>query len=114
MIEEELYTHLKNNVALVNERIYPLVMPQKSVKPALVYSVISDSDIETLGCVVGNNIRFQIDIYGQSYSNVKMIKEELKTALYSFVYKPQNLSVTEGYEEDTKLHRQTFDFKFKI
>lgn len=114
MIEGDLYTHLKANVPSVSGRLYPLLMPQDCTKPAMVYSVTYDGDIETLGCVVGQNIRFQIDIYGESYSSVKMIKEELKTALYSFAYKPINLSVTEDFEQDVKLHRQIFDFKFKI
>jgi hypothetical protein len=114
MIESELYTHLKDSVTSVSARIYPLLMPQNCVKPAIVYGVVYDGDIQTLGCTVGRNIRFQIDLYGESYQQVKTIKEEIKQALYSFRSKPLDLSTMDGYEEGTKLHRQRFDFKFKL
>jgi len=114
MIEQELYTHLKENVTSVNTRIYPQIMPEDCTKPAIVYSVSFDGDIQTLGCVVGKNIRFQIDLYSESYSEVKTIKEEIKSSLYSFKHKPLNLFVTDLYEADTKLYRQRLDFKFKI
>ena len=114
MIEIELYAHLRDNVALVDGRIFPKLMPQDCIKPSLVYGVVNDSDVETLGCVVGSSIRFQIDVYGFSYSEVKMIKQQVKAALYSFKYKPLNLSNTDDYEDETKLYREMLDFNFKI
>ncbi len=114
MIEEKLYTYIKDKIPILSGRIYPKLMPQDCKKPAVVYGVVNDSDVETLGCVVGNIIRFQIDIYSFSYSEVKMIKNEIKTALYNFEYKPHNLSSMDNYEEDTKLYRDMLDFKFKI
>jgi hypothetical protein len=84
MIEKYLYSHLSDNVLSVAGRIFPLVMPQDCIKPALVSTVVYDVEIETLGCSVGNNVRFQIDLYSESYSQAKRIKQEIKTALKSF------------------------------
>lgn len=114
MIETDLQTHIKANVPSINNRVYAQLMPQRCVKPAMVFNVVYDMDLETLGCVVGQNMRFQIDIYSKNYLEVKAIKEELKIALRSFKYKPLELSVKDDYEEETKLHRQIFDFKFTI
>jgi hypothetical protein len=113
MIEQELVAHIKDNVPSLSGRFFAKMMPQNSLKPAVVYSVINDSDIETLGCVIGSDVRFQLDIYAESYAEVKLIKEEVKQALYSFKYKPFNLSSMDDYEDETKLYREMLDFKIK-
>ena len=114
MIEQKLYTHIKDNVASLGGRVYPKLMPEECQKPVVVYGVVNDADVATLGCVVGSSIRFQLDIYSFSYSEVKLIKDEVKTALYSFEYKPHNLSSRDYYEPDTQLYREMLDFTFKI
>lgn len=114
MIEQKLYAHISDNVPALGGRVYPKLMPEECQKPAVVYGVIHNADVETLGCVVGSDIRFQIDIYSLSYSEVKMIRNEVKTALYSFEYKPLHLSSMDDYEDETKLYREILDFKFKI
>ncbi|MBL4730280.1 MAG: DUF3168 domain-containing protein [Sulfurimonas sp.] len=90
-------------------------MPQNSIKPALVYSVVSENDKQSLNGSVayGTKHRFQIDIYSESYLEVKAIKQQVKEALYSFSHFPHNLNVSEGSEKDTRLFRQTLDFNFK-
>lgn len=112
MTEMELFSHLSTNVPLVDERVYPLLMPENCAKPALVYTLISENDKQSLNSskAYGMRQRFQIDVYGKTYSSVKMIKEQVKEALYLFSKFPHGLSVTEGYESDTKLFRQTLDF----
>lgn len=110
MIEAQLYTSLKDNVALVGGRVYPKLMPQDTQKPALVYGVINDRDIETLGCAVGSSVRFQIDIYAESYSEVKAIKEQVKSALYGFEHKPREMNTLDDYEHETQLYREMIDF----
>lgn len=114
MIEQDLFSHLSTEVTLVNERVYPLLMPQDCKKPALIYTMVSENDkqsINSLGAYDTKH-RFQIDMYSKSYAEVKAIKKQVKTALYSFISFPHNLSVLEGYERDTKLFRQTIDFNF--
>ncbi len=114
MIEEELFAHLKTNVTSVDERIYPLIMPQNCTKPALVYTVIFDGDEQTInGCVVCNNIRFQVDVYSESYAEAKTIKEEVKAALYTFDAYPIDLYTMDGFEEEEELFRQIIDFRLR-
>lgn len=113
MIEEDLFTHLKASVASVSERIYPLIMPQNCVKPALVYTVVSDLDEQSLnGCTL-QDIRFQIDIYGNSYAEVKGILTEVKSALYTFGSNPIGLNSRDGFDSDEALFRQIIDFKIR-
>ena len=114
MIEQELFALINDNVTSVAGRVYPKMMPQDCIYPAVVYSVVNDSDVETIGCVVGSEVRFQIDIYGVSYSDVKTIKNEIKTALYGFTHKPYDLHSNDDYEPETKLYREMIDFKVKF
>lgn len=114
MIEETLTTHLKDNVALVSERVYPLIMPQDCAKPALVYTVVNNADQQALsGCVSENEIRFQVDVYAESYADMKAVTTEVKSALYTFDSYPLNLSARDGFESGTELFRQIIDFTFK-
>ncbi len=114
MIEQELFTHLKNNVPLVSERIYPLIMPQDCTKPALVYTVVNDGDNKGLeGCISSYDTRFQVDVYATSYLAAKNIKNEVKSALYAFSSYPEGLNSRDGFEEDTELFRQIIDFTLR-
>lgn len=113
MIESELYAHLRDNTPSLGGRIYPKMMPESCELPAAIYGVVSDGDIETLGCVIGSSTRFQVDIYSTSYTQSKALKDELKQALYSFNYKPQELYSNDSYEDDTKLYREMIDFKIQ-
>ena len=113
-MEEILFAHLKDNVSLVEERVYPLIMPQNCTKPALVYTVVNDMDNQSLGsCVISNEVRFQLDIYGASYSQVKAVTEEVKTALYSLESYPMGLNSRDGFEEEQELYRQIIDFTLR-
>lgn len=115
MIEEQLFNHLKVNVASVSERIYPLIMPQNCVKPALVYTVVHDGDMQTIsGCVISQDVRFQIDIYGNSYAEVKGILTEVKSALYTFDAYPIGLNSRDGFDSSEELFRQIIDFKLRM
>lgn len=114
MIEQELFSHLKTNVPSVSERIYPLIMPQGCIKPALVYTVVSDGDQQTIsGCVTAQQVRFQVDIYGTSYTEVKGILTEVKSALYSFNTYPLGLNSRDGFESEQELFRQIIDFTLR-
>ncbi|WP_345993762.1 hypothetical protein [Sulfurimonas sp. HSL-1716] len=114
MIEEDLFSHLSMNVPLVNERVYPLFMPENCKKPAIVYTLIIGNDQQSLNSAqaYGSKYMFQIDIYATTYPSVKAIKEQVKEALYSFSKFPHNLSSFDGYEEHTKLFRETIEFNF--
>ena len=114
MIESALFFYLQAKVPSVGGRVYPLVMPQDCKKPALVYTVVNDSDNRGLdGCVGSCNTRFQVDVYAKSYLQAKDIKNEVKNALYLFDHYPEVLNSRDGYEEDRELFRQIIDFTLR-
>ena len=110
-----LYQHLKGNNELKNlisTRIFPLIIPEKSTMPCIVYTVINDKDNASLqGDIYSNDVTVQIDCYSSKYAQVKEVKEAVKEALYKFSYYPHDLNSMDIYEEDTKLHRQSINFK---
>lgn len=113
MIESKLVTLINDSVPSLEDGISPLIYTGEE-KPYATYRVIYEKDITTLSGAVAKNARFQVDIYADSYSGVKSVKDEIKTALYSFKYFEHDLSITEGYEEETGLYRQILDFNLKI
>lgn len=116
MIEVDLVNLLKNNVevsALVGTRIYHLVAPQNVVNPYIIYRVINEKAEQCLeGGIYQEDIRFQIDCWSKSYSNVKAIRTAVKNSLIGFKGS-NNINVMDDYEAETLLFRQIIDFKLK-
>ena len=114
MIEAELYTHLSTNVTSVSGRVYPQIMSQGCAKPALVYTIINDRDeCGASGCVAASVARIQIDVYATDDLLARQIRDEVKSALYSFAYHPIDLNTMDGFVEETELSRQIIDFKIR-
>lgn len=116
MIESDLVSHLKADVALsalVGTKIYPLLAPQNVTNPYIVYQVINDNSNQCIeGEVYQNDTRFQIDCWSTKYSEVKAIKEAVLNSLIGFK-SSNSISVMDDYEQETKLYRQLIDFKLK-
>lgn len=116
MTEIEVYNLLKNNATLntlINGRIYPLVAPQNVAKPYMTYRVITGLKLQCMsGTIYQGDFRFQIDVWGLTYSNVKAISEAVKNALVGFM-DSNNINITDDYESETQLFRQIIDFKIK-
>lgn len=113
MIEQDLYTQLKDNVAGVGGRVYPLTAPQDAVKPYITYQVVSDNSKQCIGgSIYENDTRFQVDIYSQNYGETKAIKEEVVTAIVGFK-SSYGISANDGYTEQNDLYRQIVDFTLK-
>ena len=114
MIEEELFTHLKDTVTLVSDRVYPMIMPQDCDKPALVYTLVNATDNQAAeGCVSSTSSRMQVDVYDPSYANMKAVTAEVKAALYAFGVYPSDLNSRDGFEEEQELFRQIIDFTLR-
>ncbi len=113
-IEKKLFSHLSTTIELINERVFPQIMPLNSEVPCVVYTIVNDQDITSLNNgVYGFDVRIQIDCYAKSYAEVKQLKDEVKKALYSFKYFPKNLNSRDILESDSKLYRQLIDFNLK-
>jgi len=112
MIEEDLYYKLIDYVVEVEERVYPVVMPQNCEKPAIVYTIVSDVDEQGVnGCIAGGDVRVQIDVYAYGYLEVKELRDLVKEAIIPLG--PVDIDVRDDYEDDTKLFRQIIDFKLR-
>ncbi|WP_419767243.1 DUF3168 domain-containing protein [Arcobacter sp.] len=115
----DLVTHLENDADisnLIGENIYPKVMPQGCSKPAIVYTIVNDEDIQSLqGEVSYEDVAIQLDCYSFKYGEAFELKVAVKKALYEFKHYPYDLvSRDMPYEDDTKLYRQMIEFKFNI
>lgn len=114
MIEETLFSHLSANVTSVSGRVYPMIMPQNAVLPAMVYTVVNAKDEQGVsGCVSCTETLFQVDVYAKSYAEAKTIKEEVKSVLYSFDHYPHALSVMDGIDEEIGFFRQIIEFTIR-
>jgi len=110
MIEQELYEILKNSIDLVEGRVYPQILPQSCIKPALVYTVLSDLQEQGIdGAIASNPIRVQIDVYStKSYLQAKEIAKEVRASLV--VLEAFNIHIVDGFEEEHELFRQIIQF----
>lgn len=108
MIEETLFTSLLN----VLPRIYPLIMPDDAVFPAIVYTVVSDnSNQATNGNLTSRTVRFQVDIYSKSYADAKGLKDLVISEVIGL--RGGSISAQDLYEDELELHRQLIDFSIK-
>lgn len=108
MIENVLYEALKT----VNQRIYPLLLPQKCTYPALVYTIVNDADEQSFnGEFLGKNTRIQVDVYDLSYIGAKNTKNAVIEAIYPLG--AIEINVQDFLEEDTQLFRQLIDFRIR-
>lgn len=111
----DLISQLSVEVEGVSGRVYALVMPQDTQTPALVITVITDIDMQSINNPLpwSSELKLQVDCYADSYKEAKEILSAVKTALYDFEYYPYGLTARDIYEKDTQLHRQLIEFYFK-
>lgn len=87
-IEESLYKRLSTYTsltALVNNRIYPLVIPQDARLPAVTYQCISDPGIHTMGADSGiYSPRFQLSVWAETYPSAVAVADQVIAALKDF------------------------------
>lgn len=85
MIEETLFTRLSTFAgltALVGTRIYPLIMPQGVVHPAVTYQRISST---RESCMVDDDgivrSRFQVSVWANTFASARAIIDQVRQAL---------------------------------
>lgn len=105
--ESDLYSDLTGDAgvsAVVGSRVYPGVLPDTASYPAIAYRVISAT---VIGGVCKAR-RVQVDVYAQTYSDVKDGRDAVE-ALADGKAAWQYLEGPDLYEEDTKLYHQAID-----
>lgn len=123
-IEKGLHDLLLNDPSvssLAVNRIYPVLMKEKSKQPSIVYQTISMTPVDSLD---GQNAltkkRIQFDCYSTTYGEVKRLEAAVISALAGFrgtlsdgtVVQSLMLSLSvDLYEQDSLLYRVTLDFE---
>lgn len=87
-VEELLYAHLiahSGLMAVVGNRIYPMVLPQEATLPAVRYQFIGRQELHVRPQTpLLTARRYQLDGYAASYAVVNSLEGALKAALYGF------------------------------
>ncbi len=127
MFEETLYTHLINAAevkAIVQDRIYPLMIPQNKSLPAVTYQKISGERLHSLQGDTGYTTPvFQISARAETYAQCKALAQEIRLCLQNFTGQMGGtdglnigavlmLGEVEGYEPDTGGWYSHMDFQF--
>ena len=127
MFEEALYRHLINFTgvkAIVVARVYPLMLPQKCLLPAVTYQKISGERLHSLQGDTGYTTPvFQITSRAESYAQCKTLAEQIRLSLQNFtgimggtdgidIGAVLLLGEIEGYEPDTSGWFNHMDFQF--
>ncbi len=70
---------------LVGTRVYPVVLPQDPVYPAVRYQQTAGERTQAMGSNTGLvNTTVQIDSYSESYEEAREVAEEVRAALQRF------------------------------
>lgn len=105
--------------ALVGSKIYPSLIPQKTLFPAIAYQVVSDIPVNSFdGYTSGlRSARVQVDSYSKSYDQAQDIADAVAAVLGSAgdtTFSAVQLMRRDLYEDSTSLHRVTQDFSIWV
>jgi hypothetical protein len=110
--ENDIYTALASGSPLPTSagvRVYPVLMPQGVTMPAIRYQRVGVVPTSSLDGDSGKDlVRFQIDCFAGTYAAVKALAVEVRAALTAIG--ALFVSDIDGYEDDTKLYRETLDY----
>ncbi|OLO05281.1 tail completion protein gp17 [Salinicola socius] len=104
MIESKIYAVLKE---LQGGRVFPLIAPQGTARPYLVYMLPSDITEKMLQGFGAQQVTVQVDAYADTLISASQAGDEIVEALLPL--EPGDIERTPGYEEDTGLYRQTIE-----
>lgn len=115
MVEEDLFYQLSTYAGLstyVDDRIFPIIMPQNPTFPAITYQRISTNRTQAMDGATGHeNPWFQIDIWSENYSELKAIEIQLLGAMdAATAYTSLLQNRQDQYESGLEIYRATLDF----
>ncbi len=121
-LESGIYTRLSgyaNLTALVLARIYPKVIPQDCLLPAVEFQKISETPEHAMGSDPSiRQSRIQVSAFAETYSEVKAVSAQIKAALSRYSGTSSGTVIQdiffEGdydlYEPDTGIYHAPSDF----
>jgi hypothetical protein len=115
MFEVLIYRLLSANAAVkrrINTRIFPVVMPQDVVLPAVSYQRISADPANTLAGASGLvNAHIVINSWSRNYDEAKALALEIRTAMNTAsTFKSLLTNELDGYDPDVSLYVVSQDF----
>jgi len=115
LVETEIYSLLTGNATItrkLNKRVYPVVMPQDPVLPAITYQRISGEKINILGGYSGlENPHIVINVWSQKYEEAKAIAEDVHSAMNgASAFKSWLINDLDGYDPDISLFVVSMDY----
>jgi len=126
-LEEGLYSYLSTYAgltALVNLKIHPLMKPQDTELPAVVYTKLSNDRLRSP--VGGNwgmqNVTYQLAAYADTFAEAIAIREQLHAALLNYTGLMGTVTVqgcfsvgeVEGYNDVVQEYFANVDYQITI
>lgn len=117
-LEVELVTYLGQEasiVAIIADRVYPLVLPQEPTLPAIAYQRISNRVERSQGGISAINPRMRLNCWDRTYDGAIALEEVLIAALDSRPFGPAGAksiydSGLDDRDPDTGLFRRIVEF----
>jgi hypothetical protein len=107
-LEEKLVMAL---APLVNGRMHPIIIPQKTTLPAIRYATLSAVPDNSL-CGSAGLVRsvVQLDIYALDYSVTRALREQVVSAMQDFALENLLQMEQEAYEPDVRAYRRILHY----
>jgi hypothetical protein len=71
-------------MAVVSERIFPVLLPENATLPALTYHVVGGSSAPTFATSGMQKVRIQFDCFARSYLDADRARDALRQSLYGY------------------------------
>jgi len=117
MIGKVIHNLLSNNAtvtSLVGSKIYPIIVPQNTLFPAITYERVGTDGMEVKGYQkIADKIFIQINVFSDSYENLTVISEAIKNTL-NYQHGFTNQSIDVCYIIPTDESDGQFDFDLKL
>jgi len=110
MIEQEMFTHLRDNVTSVGGRVFANVFHQDTVSPKLVFTRRDRIDDVTCADPV-RQTDWEIDVYADDYLDAVTIREETIAALAAFGHDIREVVSQDGFDEPAEQFVQIITFQ---
>lgn len=118
-METELRTLLTGNAgvaALVSTRVYPVVLPQNTTMPAIVYQELrSDSLVQADGDTGARRGRFMLSCWASSYGGTKSLAAAVLAAVNGVasgsLMRIAADAMRDDYDQETGMYRQIIELE---
>lgn len=116
MIETLLYRLLTMQAAItsiVQTRIFPVVMPEGSLLPALTYQIISSSSQQMFNTGGMTRLRVQFDCWSDTYLEACALRRGVAAALDGYkdaTFNGLQIGVSDDFEHELLQFRSTIEF----